>query len=589
LLQATWRVTDIEEKEQVRTPAPPFTTATLQMEANRKLGLSASETMRTAQKLYENGFITYMRTDSVNLSEEAINAARNRIRDLYGADYLSESPRRYTTRSKGAQEAHEAIRPAGQHMIPPDEQPLTGREKALYELIWKRAIATQMAPARLRFQTVTLEVADATFRASGRRVEFPGFFRAYVEGSDDPEAALEAQESPLPRLERGEEVDCRELSPQGHETKPPARYTEAALVKALEAEGIGRPSTYASIIGTIVDRGYVIRQRKELTPTFTAFAVTSLLEQHFPELVDVKFTAEMEQKLDDIAAGDAGWLDYLRQFYLGDKGLARQVSEKEASIDPRTVVAVELEDRSAEVRIGQFGPFLVWNDGGQRVTASIPLDLSPAELTPEIVERLRSQKLDGPTKLSDDPETGKPIYLKVGPYGPYVQLGEDSQNGCKPRRASLLKGMRMEDVTLEVALKLLSLPRVLGEHPKSGKVIKASVGRFGPYVVHDRKYVSVKEPLNVLDISLEQAVALLESAPERRGAAASKRALKDLGLHPEDQKPVRVLDGRYGPYVNHGRTNATLPRDVSPEQVNLELALQLLEAKKQQKRVSRRR
>jgi len=533
-----------------------------------------------------------MRTDSVNLSEEAITAARTRISNLYGPEYLSESPRRYTTKSKGAQEAHEAIRPAGQHMVPPDEQPIDGREKALYELIWKRAIATQMAAARLRFQAVSLEVADAVFRASGRRVEFPGFFRAYVEGSDDPEAALEAQESPLPPLVVGEEVDCRELTPLSHETKPPARYTEAALVKALEAEGIGRPSTYASIIGTIVDRGYVLRQRKELVPTFTAFAVTSLLEGHFPELVDLKFTAAMEQKLDDIAAGDAGWLDYLGQFYLGEKGLAKQVSEKEASIDPRTIVAVELEDRSAEVRIGQFGPFLAWNDGDQRVTASIPLDLAPSELTPEIVQRLRTQKTEGPAKVSDDPETGKPIYLKVGPYGPYVQLGEDSKNGSKPKRASLLKGMRMEDVSLEVALKLLSLPRELGNHPESGQVIKASVGRFGPYVVHEHKYVSVKEPLSVLDITLEQAVALLDAAPDKRGGAGSKRSIKDLGPHPADQKPVRVLEGRYGPYVNHGRINATLPKDVQPEQVELELALQLLEAKKLQKpskRVSRRR
>jgi DNA topoisomerase I len=592
LLHGPWRITDIDEKEQTRTPAPPFTTATLQMEANRKLGLSASDTMRTAQKLYENGFITYMRTDSVNLSEEAINAARTRIKDLYGEEYLSESPRRYTTRSKGAQEAHEAIRPAGQDMIPPDDQPLTGREKALYELIWKRAIATQMAPARLRLQTLTLEVGDAVFRASGRRVEFPGFFRAYVEGSDDPEAALEAQESPLPALAVGEEVDCRELTPQSHQTKPPARYTEAALVKALEAEGIGRPSTYASIIGTIVSRGYVLRQRKELVPTFTAFAVITLLEQHFPELVDLKFTADMEQKLDDIAAGDAGWLDFLRQFYLSDKGLQKQVAEKEASIDPRSVVAVELEDRSAEVRIGQFGPFLVWNDGEQRVTASIPLDLSPSELTPEIVQKLRTQKIEGPKKLSTDPQTGEPIYLKMGPYGPYVQLGEDSQNGTKPKRASLLKGMQMEDVSVEVALKLLSLPRELGNHPESGKPIKASVGRFGPYVVLDRKYVSIKEPLSVLDITLEQAVEILDAAPDKRGGASTKRALKELGPHPDDQKPVRVLDGRYGPYVNHGRINATLPKDVTPEQVNLEAALQLLEAKKgqkSQKRPSRRR
>jgi DNA topoisomerase-1 len=588
LLRNAWRVSEIEEKEATRTPSPPFTTATLQMEANRKLGLSASETMRAAQKLYENGHITYMRTDSVNLSEEAITAARNRIRDLYGEEYLSSTPRTYKTKTKGAQEAHEAIRPAGQLMRPPDDLPLAGKEKSLYDLIWKRAIATQMAPARLRFQTVTLEVGDALFRASGRKVDFAGFFRAYVEGSDDPEAALENQEAPLPALVVGEDVGCDELAPQSHETKAPARFTEATLVKALEAEGIGRPSTYASIIGTIVDRGYVVRQRKELVPTFTAFAVTKLLEAHFPELVDVGFTAAMEQRLDDIAAGDAGWLDYLRQFYLGDKGLASQVKEKEATVDPRTIVAVEIADRSAEVRIGQFGPFLVWNEGGERMTASIPPDLPPAELTVDMVARLKTQKTEGPAKLSDDPETGLPVYVKVGPYGPYVQLGEDSKNGSKPKRVSLLKGMKMEEVDLDTALQLLSLPRTLGSHPETGQVVKASVGRFGPYVQHDRKYVSVRDPFSVLTITLEEALQLLEQVPEKRGGPAAKRTLKDLGVHPDDGKPVRVMDGRYGPYVNHGRVNATLPKDTAPEDLTIEEALRLLAARKEARKTARR-
>jgi DNA topoisomerase-1 len=578
LLREPWRVVELDEKEATRVPYPPFTTATLQMEAHRKLGLGAAETMRVAQKLYENGHITYMRTDSVNLSEEAITAARTRIEGLYGKDYLSPEPRRYKTKTKGAQEAHEAIRPAGQGMLPPDELPLSGKEKALYDLIWKRAIATQMAAARLRFQSATLEVDGAQFKATGRRVDFPGFFRAYVEGSDDPEAALEDQESPLPPLAKGEEVDCRELSPLAHETKPPARYTEATLVKALEAEGIGRPSTYASILGTIVERGYVLRHRKELVPTFTAYAVTKLLEQHFPELVDLRFTAGMEQRLDDIAAGDAGWLDYLRQFYLGERGLAKQVSEKEATVDPRSIVAVEIEDRSAEVRIGQFGPFLIWSEGEQKLTTSIPLDIAPSELTLEVVRRLRTLKTAGPRKLGKDPESGLEIVVKVGPYGPYVQLGEDGGNGNKPKRASLLKGMEVEDVTLETALRLLSLPRVLGDHPVSGKPIKASVGRFGPYVQHERNYVSVKEPLSVLSITLEEAVALIDAAPEKRGGG-SKKTLVELGAHPKDGKPIRVMDGRYGPYVNHGRVNATLPKETAAESLSLDEALALLEAK----------
>jgi DNA topoisomerase-1 len=583
LLKGSWRVTDLEEKPATRTPAPPFTTATLQMEANRKLGLAANDTMRLAQRLYENGHITYMRTDSVNLSDQAIEAARTRIKDLYGEAYLSDKPRRYRTTAKGAQEAHEAIRPAGAEMLPADALQLSGREKALYDLIWKRAIATQMAAAQLRFQTVTIEVEDAVFRASGRRVDFPGFFRAYVEGSDDPEAALEDQEVHLPQLAVGEEVDCRKLTPQSHETKPPARYTEATLVKALEAEGIGRPSTYASIIGTIIQRGYAFRQRKELVPTFTAFSVSRLLEEHFPRLVDLHFTAEMERKLDDIATGDVAWLDFLRQFYLGDTGLAQQVRDKEATVDPRSIVAVHVPEHQAEVRIGQFGPFLLWGEGEERNTVSLPPSLPPSELTLEMVVRLMTQKTSGPEKLCTDPETGMPVFLKVGPYGPYVQLGEDTQNsGKKPKRVSLLKGMKIENVETEVALKLLSLPRTLGQHPETGKVVKASVGRFGPYILHDRKYASLKDPLRVLDIELDEAVTLLAAAEQ--SGRGSRRTIKELGAHPEDGKPVRVMDGAYGPYVKHGRTNATLPKDVLPEDVTLELATELIAKKKASKK-----
>jgi DNA topoisomerase-1 len=578
LKSGPWTVKDIEEKEAQRTPAPPFTTATLQMEANRKLNLGSNETMRIAQKLYENGYITYMRTDSVNLSDQAITAARKRIQENYGEPYLSPQPRRYKTKSKGAQEAHEAIRPAGAEMPPADQLPLTGQERSLYDLIWKRSIATQMAAAQLRFQTVTIEVQGAHFRASGRRVEFPGFFRAYVEGSDDPEAALEHQEEPLPALTVGEELDCRELKPLGHQTKPPARFTEASLVKALEAEGIGRPSTYASIITTIVARKYVQRQRKELVPTFTAFSVTHLLEEHFPRLVDLHFTAEMEQQLDDIATGDVGWLDFLQKFYLGEQGLSEQVSQKEASVDPRTIVAVRLPERNAEVRIGQYGPFLLWGEGEDRNTASLPPDLPPADLSDDLVHRLMIQKTEGPQKICTEQESGLPVFLKVGPYGPYVQLGEDAQEGKKPKRISLLKGMKLDEIDEVVALKLLSLPRNLGKHPETGKVVKASVGRFGPYVLHDRKYVSIKVPERVLDIEMDEAVELIKNAPEKKGRG-SRKTLKELGDHPEDGKPVLVLDGAYGPYVKHGRINATLPKDQVPEEVTMEQAVEWIEAK----------
>ncbi len=586
LLQGTWQVTGVEERTAKRSPAPPFTTSTLQQEANRKLGMSAKQTMQVAQRLYENGYITYMRTDSVHLSDEAIQAARQRITELYGPEYLHAKPRRYRTKAKGAQEAHEAIRPAGSQMLPTDQLPLSGQERALYDLIWKRTVATQMADARLRFTTVTIQVEDAVFRATGRKVLFPGFFRVYVEGSDDPEAALESQEAPLPPLAVDEEVECRELEAIGHETKPPARYTEATLVKALEAEGIGRPSTYATIIDTILQRGYAFKQRKELVPTFVAFAVTNLLEKHFDRLVDLHFTAEMEQTLDDIAAGEADWLAYLRQFYLGEGGLAQQVKQKEASIDPREVSRVQLEDLPAEIRIGQFGPFLAKEENGQRVTASLPPKLPPADLTPEQVEELLSRKEDGPQLLGTDPESGLPVYLKNGPYGPYVQLGENGETGQngkkakKPKRVSLLKGMDPASVDLELALKLLSLPRSLGVHPETGKEVRAGVGRYGPFIVHDGKFVSLKPPDNVLEVTLERALELLAAAPAKGG---SKRVLKELGKHPEDDQPVTVMDGRYGPYVKHGRTNASLPKGVSPEEVTLEQALELLAAKKASK------
>ncbi|MCX6044876.1 MAG: type I DNA topoisomerase [Chloroflexi bacterium] len=583
LLKGLWRVTDLEEKEATRAPAPPFTTSTLQQEANRKLGMGAKETMRIAQKLYEEGHITYMRTDSVNLSDQAVNAARRRVTELYGQQYLSDKPRRYSTKTKNAQEAHEAIRPAGDQMAPADALPIAGEERRLYDLIWKRTVATQMANARLKFTTATIAVEDAVFRASGRTVLFPGFFRAYVEGSDDPEAALESQDAPLPPLVVDEVVDCRDLEAQGHETKPPARYTEATLVKALEAEGIGRPSTYATIIDTIQQRGYVFKQRKELVPTFTAFAVTQLMEDHFHDLVDLGFTANMEQQLDDIATGETDWLAYLRHFYLGAGGLESQVKAKEANIDARAASGVGLEDLSAEVRIGQFGPFISKEVNGERLTAGLPPDLPPADLSEEMVTQLLSQKLDGPKIIGEDPSTKLSVLLKVGPYGPYVQLGDEEQNGkTKPKRASLLKGMEAGHVDLDLALKLLNLPRTLGEHPETGKEVKAGVGRFGPYVVHDGTFVSLKAD-NVLEIELERALEVLAGAADRKGkrgenSGGSKSVLKALGDHPNGG-PVQVLSGRYGPYVSYQKINATLPKEVKPEDVTMVQALEWIAEK----------
>jgi DNA topoisomerase-1 len=527
-----------------------------------------------------------MRTDSVHLSDQAIAAARSCVEQKYGKQYLSPKPRQYTTKSKGAQEAHEAIRPAGSTFRTPKETGLSGRELALYDLIWKRTVACQMADSRQTQITVQLQVEDAGFRSSGKRIDFPGYLRAYVEGSDDPNAALEDQEVILPPLKVGDHPKCLQLEADGHETQPPARYTEASLVKTLESEGIGRPSTYASIISTIIDRGYAQMNGNALIPTFTAFAVTGLLEKHFPKFVDTSFTSQMEQTLDEISTGEAQWLPYLREFYLGEQGLETQVKEQESQIDPNEARTVELENLDAKVRIGRFGAYIEAENGDGTVTASLPKDMTPSELDPEQVEVLLRQKTEGPDKVGLHPETGEPIYILIGPYGPYVRLGDVSEENKKPKQASLPKGVAIEDVTLEMAVGLLSLPRLLGIHPATGGKIQAGLGRFGPYVVHDlgkegKDYRSLKRDDDVLTINLERAIELLSEPKKGRagGASKSKKALRELGAHPSDNEPVNVYDGPYGPYVKHGKTNASLPEGVSVEDITLEAALELLNAK----------
>ncbi|MBW4557223.1 MAG: type I DNA topoisomerase [Trichormus sp. ATA11-4-KO1] len=591
----TWSVTDIEERPVTRKPAPPFTTSTLQQESNRKLRLSARDTMRIAQNLYEQGYITYMRTDSVHLSDQAIAAARSCVEQLYGKNYLSPQPRQYTTKSKGAQEAHEAIRPAGSTFRTPQETGLSGRELAVYDLIWKRTVASQMADCRQTQIAVQLQVEDAGFRSSGKRIDFPGFLRAYVEGSDDPEAALEDQEVILPSLKVGDHPDCTELEAVGHETQPPARYTEATLVKTLESEGIGRPSTYASIIGTIIDKGYAQLVSNALIPTFTAFAVTNLLEKHFPDVVDPSFTSKMEQTLDDIATGEAKWLPYLREFYLGDKGLETLVKEQENQIDASKARTVELENLHVKVRIGKYGPYIEVENDGVVVTASIPKDLTPADLDPKQVEVLLRQKTTGPDQVGRHPETGEPIYVKIGTYGPYVQLGDKTEENPKPKQASLPKGVTPENVTLEMAVGLLALPRILGVHPVTGGKIQASLGRFGPYVVHDqgkegKDYRSLKAGDDVLTVSLERALELLSEPKKGRGSSTSKSkaALRELGAHPEDDTPVNIYDGPYGPYIKHGKINVGIPEGQSVEDVTLSTALQLLATKASAKKSTRK-
>ncbi|MBS3026215.1 MAG: type I DNA topoisomerase [Dolichospermum sp. DET50] len=581
-----WTVTEMEERPVTRKPAPPFTTSTLQQESNRKLRLTARDTMRVAQNLYEQGYITYMRTDSVHLSDQAITAARNCVEQKYGKEYLSPQPRQYTTKSKGAQEAHEAIRPAGSSFRTPQETGLGGREFAVYDLIWKRTVACQMADSRQTQVTVQIQVEDAGFRSSGKRIDFPGYLRAYVEGSDDPEAALEDQEVILPALKVGDHPQCNELAAVGHETQPPARYTEATLVKTLESEGIGRPSTYASIIGTIIDKDYAQLVNNALVPTFTAFAVTDLLEKHFPDIVDPSFTSKMEQTLDEIATGEAKWLPYLKKFYLGEKGLETLVRERETEIDASQARTVQLENLDAKVRIGKYGPYIEVTNGEEVITASIPKNLTPADLNPKQVEILLKQKTVGPDQLGRHPETGEPIYIKLGTYGPYVQLGDKTEENPKPKQASLLKGVTPETVTLDMAVGLLSLPRALGTHPETGGKIQTSLGRFGPYVVHDqgkegKDYRSLKSTDDVLTISLNRALELLAEPKKGRASSKSKskEALRELGLHPEDDSPVNIYDGPYGPYIKHGKTNASIPEGESVENITLSTAIELLSAK----------
>ncbi|MEB3157482.1 MAG: type I DNA topoisomerase, partial [Cyanobacteriota bacterium] len=583
--QAPWRVSTVEEKPTVRKPVPPFTTSTLQQEANRKLRLSARDTMRAAQALYERGFITYMRTDSVHLSDQAIQAARSCVAARYGQDYLSPAPRQFQTKARNAQEAHEAIRPAGESFRAPNDTGLDGRELALYELIWKRTVASQMAEARLTLLTVDLVAADATFRANGKRIDFPGFFRAYVEGSDDPDAALEGQEVLLPALKQGDSPRCLGVEALGHQTQPPARYSEAALVKTLEREGIGRPSTYASIIGTIQDRGYATLQNNALIPSFTAFAVTALLEQHFPELVDPGFTARMETSLDDISAGKTPWLPYLEKFFKGEEGLEAQVQKREGEIDPTLSRTITLEGLPCVVRIGRFGAYLESKreaeDGTEELCkATLPQEITPADLDAEKAELLLRQKSEGPESLGEDPETGEQVYLLFGQYGPYLQLGQVSEETPKPKRASLPKGAKPEELTLEDALGLLRLPRHLGEHPEGGKV-QAGLGRFGPYVVHDKgkgekDYRSLKAEDDVLSIDLPRALELLAQPKRGRGG---RTALRDLGTPEGAGEAVQLFDGPYGLYVKQGKVNASLPEGTTAESLTLEQAMELLAAK----------
>lgn len=559
--KATWKVTSVEEKTFNSKPAIPFITSTLQMEANRKLGLSSKDTMRTAQRLYEEGLITYMRTDSPNLSKEAISAAREMVTKLYGKNYLHPEVRQYSAKQKGAQEAHEAIRPAGSEFKHPDETGMSGREKALYELIWKRTMATQMKEAEKASMTIKIEAGDAEFSASGTRILFPGFLRVYVEGSDDPDAALEDKEVILPVLKKGDVIKPVSITPDSHETKPPARFTEASIVQSLEKEGVGRPSTYASIIGTILDRGYVRKEGSALIPTFTGMAVIQLLENHFEHLMDYSFTSEMEESLDKIAYGEEDSLKYLTKFYKGKGGLLKKVEEQEKKIKPEEsrTIHIKKNGQDMDIKVGRFGPYVVEKKGKEEVHASIPEEIAPADLEPEQIKELLKIQANGPVPMGKDPKTKQNIYCLVGRYGAYFQLGEVTEETPKPKRASLPKGKDPKTVTIEDAVHALSLPRELGNHPKTKKPILANNGRFGPYVMHDGEFRSLKKEDDVHTITLKRAVELLseEKGASRRGG----KVLKDFGVVAKLKKKASILDGKYGPYIKVGTKNITLPED----------------------------
>jgi len=574
---ADFAVRSVDEKPYTRRPAAPFMTSTLQQEASRKLRFSAQTTMRVAQRLYERGYITYMRTDSTTLSETALTAARTQARELYGDDHVPEKPRRYDRKVKNAQEAHEAIRPAGERFRLPDEVKgeLDRDEQALYDLVWMRTVASQMADAR--GQTVTMRVGatsttgeDAEFGVSGTVITFRGFLAAYEEGRDDDHA--DDEERRLPPLKPGDRVQAQTLEPQGHETSPPARYTEATLVKALEDRGIGRPSTYASILGTIVDRGYVGKKGTALVPTFLAFAVTKLLEEHYGTLVDYAFTANMEDDLDRIAAGEEERVAWLTRFYKGtngEPGLHSMVTEHLDEIDARAVNSIDLPGSDIVVRVGRYGPYL--ERGESR--ASLPEDIVPDELTAERAEELLAAPGDA-RELGVHPETGRSVLLRSGRYGPYVteELPEGSEE--KPRTASLFSAMTPEAVTLDDAVRLLSLPRVVGV--SDGEEVLAMNGRYGPFIKRGTDTRSLESEEQIFSIDLDQALALLAAPKTRRGRGAPKPPLRELGQDPSSGRSVVVKDGRFGPYVTDGETNASLRSGDAVESLTLDRAVELL-------------
>ena len=602
-------VSALESKPYTRRPAAPFTTSSLQQEASRKLRLGARQAMRVAQSLYENGYITYMRTDSVTLSGEAIKASRAQAAELYGAQYVPDKPRYYQSKSQSAQEAHEAIRPAGDRFRTPADVAgsLSGDEFRLYELIWKRTIASQMADAKGTTSTVELLLEQssraATFRAAGTVITFRGFLAAYEEGRDASRYAEDDKggDKRLPQMEEGQSLPTRELVPDGHTTTPPPRYTEASLVRALEERGIGRPSTYASTVATIQDRGYVLRRGTALVPSWTAFAVVRLLEEHFGPFIDYDFTAQMEQQLDRMAQGDLGRSQYLRNFYLSDGtdspiGLKPMVDDL-GEIDARAINSIEIGE-GITLRVGRYGAYveqIARDENGEPIEGADPRranvsdEVAPDELTVEKAKEMLERAKDDGRVLGTDPESGHEIVAKDGRYGPYVteilpepvtadgkKIPKTKQP--KPRTGSLLKSMDLSTVTLEDALKLLSLPRVVGT-TEDGVEITAQNGRYGPYLKKGTDSRSLETEEQIFTITMEEAEKIY-AQPKTRGRAAAKPPLKELGTDPVSEKPIVIKDGRFGPYITDGTTNVSLRATEKVEEITESVAIEKLAEKR---------
>ena len=580
LQDTEFQVMEVEKKTITRRPPPPFITSTLQQEANRKLGFSSKQTMSLAQKLYEQGLITYMRTDSTFLSIQALKAARMEISRIYGKNNLPSESRVYRKQAKGAQEAHEAIRPSGTRFVEPEKTGLSGQMLRLYGLIWKRTLAGQMKDCIQNQVCIKMKAGQSIFQSSGVTIHFPGFYLVYKDQKTD--------EVRLPSLKKGDKVQCLKMDVLKHETKPPARYTEASLVQKLEKEGVGRPSTYASIIGTIQDRGYVKKEKNTLIPTFTALIVNHFLQKNFPDYVDVQFTSKMEKDLDDIALGKKAHVKYLKSFYLGSKGLKRLIESQEKQMKDRTFRSLALKGfESYTFSVGPFGAYVSRKNGKDNISASLPAGLYPGEITIEMIEQLIDDKLKGGRSLGKDLKTGKEVFVILGRYGPYVKLGmgdesehdkqtekskkkKTKKNRVKSKTVSLAPFFDENTITLKDALKLLELPKVVGVHPDTKKEIKKAIGRFGPYIMHEGEFRSVPADI-FFDIDLKYAVQRLS---ESKGK--SSRVLKELGRHPESNQLIQLMKGRYGPYIKYAGKNYSVPSEQSVNNLNISSAIKLI-------------